>query len=101
MVWPGLDAEGEAEEPDSVPVPVPEPVPVVPPVVEPLEGAVLEVAFEARDLNSVREREALAAVLEKFLLATRSLQQRWAHSNSLLIDDHNHAALAVLALSAV
>lgn len=66
MVWPGLDAEGEAEEPEPVPVPVPEPVPVVPPVVEPLEGAVLEVAFAARALNSVREREALAAVLETF-----------------------------------
>jgi len=42
----GLDAEAEAEaeEPDSVPVPEPVPVPVVPPVVEPPEGAVLDVA---------------------------------------------------------
>lgn len=61
VVWPGVDAEGEAEEPDSVPVPVP--VPVVPPVEEPEDGAVLEVAFAARALNSVKERVALAEVL--------------------------------------
>lgn len=61
VVWPGLDADGEAEEPD--PVPVPEPVPVVPPVVEPPEGAVLDCAFAARALNSVKERVALAEVL--------------------------------------
>lgn len=61
VVWPGLDAEGEAEEPDSVPVPVP--VPVVPPVVEPPEGAVLDCACAARVLNSVKERDALADVL--------------------------------------
>lgn len=60
MVWPGL--EGAAEEPDCVPVPVP--VPVVPPVEEPPEGAVLDCAFEARVLNSVKEREALAEVLK-------------------------------------
>lgn len=51
-------------------MPVPVPVPVVPPVVEPPEGAVLDCAFEARVLNSVREREALAEVLRRILLAT-------------------------------
>lgn len=62
VVWPAaVDDEGEAEE--LVPVPVPVPVPVVPPVVEPDEGAVLDVAFAARALNSVRERVALAEVL--------------------------------------
>lgn len=61
VVWPGLEDEGEAEEPDWVPVPVP--VPVVPPVVEPPEGAVLDCAFAAKDLNSVKERVALAEVL--------------------------------------
>lgn len=59
VVWPGLDADGEAEEPDWVPVPVP----VVPPVVEPPEGAVLDCALAARALNSVKERVALAEVL--------------------------------------
>jgi hypothetical protein len=68
VVWPGLDGEGEPEEPE----PVAEPVPVVPPVVEPPAGAVLEVALAARDLNSVREREALAAVLEAVSLAPHS-----------------------------
>lgn len=64
VVWPGVDADAEAAEPDPVPVPEPPlvPVPVVPPVVEP-PGAVLDVALAARALNSVREREALAAVL--------------------------------------
>lgn len=57
----GVEVEGDAEEPDSVPVPVP--VPVEPPVVEPLEGAVFDVALAARALNSVKERVALAAVL--------------------------------------
>lgn len=60
------------------PVPVPvvllvlaEPVPVVPPV-EPPEvvppGAVLEVAWAAIDLKLARDREALAAVLQRLLL---------------------------------
>lgn len=74
-----------------MPVPVPEPV--VPPVVEPEDGAVLDVAFAARALNSVKEREALAAVLWRSLLATS-----WSLSRYKMWQEATHFSLMTMTM---